>query len=69
MEETHFFITELMNCLSWIALTIALIVATYYIVKSHREVKMAIVRKLNAETERIKNDNNTREFKREYKKI
>lgn len=63
MEETHFFITELMNCLSWIALTITLIIASFYVVKSHREVKLAIVKKLNAETENIKNGNyNTRKY-------
>ena len=63
MEQTHFFITELMNCLSWVILTIALIVELFYIIKSHREVKMAIKRKIDAETEKIENgDYNTRKY-------
>lgn len=63
MEETHFIITEILNCISWLILTIALIIAMFYIVKSHREVKLSIKNKIDAETEKIKNgDYNTRKY-------
>lgn len=56
MEETHFFITELMNCISWVILTGAIIWGMVRIIIAHEEVKHAIKKKIEAETEKIKND-------------
>lgn len=62
MEETNFIITEILNCISWFILTIALIIALFMIVKSHNEVKYAIKRKIDTETRLKENDYNTRKY-------